>query len=284
VTTAGRSAQIVLRCLSSIDEYRACEELQARVWGRDDVGCVSALVMITAQENGGLTVGAFAGDRLVGFVHSFLGLTETGTLKHCSVLLAVDPELRNSGIGYHLKLMQREMALRQGVDLITWTFDPLASPNANLNISKLGCVCSRYLFNHYGTFTGGLNAGLATDRFLAEWWIREPRVIDRLRGIGREMPVDLLRANEVAPHHRSGLPVPRWGPLDCEEPALALEIPADFQALKRVDMSLAQAWLEGLRAFLPHYFSRGYRVCGFGPLQGGGGLRRGYWLQREEIS
>jgi predicted GNAT superfamily acetyltransferase len=153
-----------------------------------------------------------------------------------------------------------------------------------LNINKLGCVCSRYLINHYGTFVGGLNAGMATDRFLAEWWIREPWVTDRLHGAPRAMPTEVRWVNEVAPHPRSGLPVLRGGHLDREEPDLAVEIPSDFQALKRADMGLAQAWLEGLREFFPRYFSRGYRVCGFGRLEGRLNLRHGYLLQREETS
>ena len=284
LSVAGRSVQITLRLLATIAEYRACERLQARIWGPDDVGCVSALVMITAQENGGLSVGAFAGDRLVGFVCSFLGRTEGGLIKQCSVLMAVEPELRNSGIAYHLKLAQREMTLCQGIDLITWTFDPLASVNAHLNIGKLGCVCSRYLIDHYGSFDGGLNAGMATDRFRVEWWIRAPWVVERLNGAGWEVPAGARPVTEVARHPGSGLPVLGRCLLDHDEPALAVEIPADIQAIKRTDLGLARAWLLGFRELFSHYFSRGYRVCGFGALPGPGAPRRGYLLQREAVA
>lgn len=50
------------------------------------------------------------------------------------------PAYQNCGIGYCFKLTQREAAVAQGVDLITWTFDPLASLNARLNLYKLGCI------------------------------------------------------------------------------------------------------------------------------------------------
>ena len=114
-----QSLELHLRCLESLEEYRQCELLQSRIWGPADVGCVSPLVMMTAQENGGMAIGAFVEERLVGFVCSFLGLTETGMLKQCSVLMAVDPEFRQAKIGFHLKRMQREAALAQGIDLIT---------------------------------------------------------------------------------------------------------------------------------------------------------------------
>jgi len=99
-----------VRRLGSLDEYRQCEELQARVWGPEDVVRVPALVMVAAQINGGFAFGAFGGGQLVGFVLASPGLTEQGHVRQCSILMAVDPAYRNNGIGYSLKLAQREAA------------------------------------------------------------------------------------------------------------------------------------------------------------------------------
>ena len=97
-------------------------------------------------------------------------------------MAGVHPAYRNRGLGYSLKLAQREHVLAQGIDLITWTFDPLETRNATLNFHKLGAVCNTYLPNLYGDMRDGLNAGLPSDRFQVDWWIASERVAQRLAG------------------------------------------------------------------------------------------------------
>jgi predicted GNAT superfamily acetyltransferase len=276
----GRKAPIEVRRLESLEEYRQCEALQAQVWGPDDVVSVPALVMITAGLNGGFTLGAFAGGRLVGFVLASPGLTESGRVKMGSILMAVDPACQNSGIGYELKLAQREAALAQGLDLITWTFDPLASANAYLNLQKLGCVTSRYFVDLYGTAEHGLNAGPPTDRLLVEWWIREPTVVSRLAGAAVAPPPATPIVNEVAPDPQSGLPVLHDVDLDRREPFLLVEIPEAIRALKLADLELACRWRYGLRKIFQHYFAHAYRVCGFHRLSRDGRARPCFLLER----
>ena len=75
-----------------------------------------------------------------------------------------------------LKLAQRDDALRRGVSLIEWTFDPLEIKNAFFNIERLGAIVRRYVLNQYGTTSSPLHGGLPTDRCIAEWWIASPRV------------------------------------------------------------------------------------------------------------
>jgi chorismate synthase len=262
------SSPVELRRLSSLDEYRQCEELQARVWGPDDVVRVPALVMVTAGLNGGYAFGAFAGGRIVGFVLASPGLTEAGRVKQCSILMAVDSSYQNNGVGRQLKMAQRETALAQGIDLITWTFDPLASANVHLNLHKLGCVASRYFVDVYGTPECGLNAGLPTDRLLAEWWIRKPAVADRLAGAPAAPPAASPPVDRVEPDPRSGLPVIHDADLARREPVLLVEIPESIRAIKLADMELAHRWRLGLREILQHYLAQGYRAAGFHRLPG----------------
>lgn len=271
------NAGIYLRRLTTMEEYADCERLQACVWGAEDVVRVTPLVLTTADHNGGLVIGAFVPEvGLIGFVFSFPGLTANGGCKQCSVLMAVDPAFQSSGTGYRLKLAQRDAALAQGLDLITWTFDPLISRNAYLNLAKLGCISSEYIENCYGMPERGLNAGLATDRLAVEWWIRSPRVERRLRGDGA--PVRGTLINQVVPHPRSGLPANGSYDLDLSEPVLRIEIPGDIGAIKQADMELARAWRYDLRHLFRTYFSRGYRVTGF---ERAGASHPGYVLQRE---
>jgi predicted GNAT superfamily acetyltransferase len=251
-----------LRRLRTVAEFRRCAELQRRIWGDADVGSVSPLVMITAEESGGATFGAYVGDRLAGFVCGIAGDGEAGRRKLCSVLLGVVPELHGQGIARELKRMQRQAALAQGLDLITWTYDPLASRNAQLNIGRLGAVCSCYLPDCYGRFNGGINGGLATDRFLVEWWIREPRVARLLAG-ANEPPPAAAPVNDLAIHAPSALPITRRWDLNRREPALLVAVPADIHAIKRADLGLARSWQYAFREIFPHYFSLGYAVAGF---------------------
>lgn len=275
-----RIAPAEVRRIETLAEYRQCEALQDRVWGPEDVVRVSALVMITAQLNGGFTLGALAGERIVGFVFTAPGLTGEGRVKQCSVLMAVDPDYQNGGVGFQLKLAQREAAIAQGHDLITWTFDPLASANAHLNLHKLGCVSSRYLVDVYGTADRGLNAGLPTDRLVAEWWIREPAVAARLAGDTARLPLEAPAVNEIARDPRSGLPAIRRVDLDRGEPLLCVEVPESIRAIKLADMDLARRWRAGLREIFQRYFARGYRAVGFRRLPRTGRNRCCFLLER----
>lgn len=279
-----RQVAAEVRRLVTIEEFRQCEALQTRIWGAEDVVCLPALVMITAQQNGGFVLGAFVESRLAGFVCTSPGLTAGGAPKQCSVLMAVEPAFQSAGIGYRLKLAQRAATLAQGLDLITWTFDPLASLNAHLNLHKLGCVSSVYLPDCYGTAERGLNAGLPTDRFVVEWWLRSPAVEARLGGApahaSETVPETAVQVNEVVREPRSGLAVCRGSDLERREPVLLVEIPESIRAIKLADMELARAWRAELRRIFPHYFAQGYQLAGFQFRRQDGAVRPCHVLRR----
>jgi predicted GNAT superfamily acetyltransferase len=173
---------IAIRPLTTHDQLLAVEQLQRDAWGVPEVDVVPLHMLITPPRHGGLLLGAFDGERLAGFVFGFLGLTAAGQLKHCSHMAGVHPDYRDHGVGYQLKLAQREHVLAQGLDLITWTFDPLETRNAQLNFHKLGVICHSYIRNLYGPMRAVINAGPPSDRFEVEWWIRSPRVLERVQG------------------------------------------------------------------------------------------------------
>ena len=100
--------------------------------------------------------------------------------------MGVIAEYRNAGVGRALKLAQRADALEQGVKLVEWTFDPLQIKNAFFNIERLGAVISRYVLNQYGITSSALQAGLPTDRCIAEWFLDS----DRVRSIVGKTAVD----------------------------------------------------------------------------------------------
>ena len=172
-----------LRMLETPTEMEAVEDLQRLCWPGDETEIVPVHMLRSFVHNGGLVIGAHSGDQLVGFVIGYPGIQpgpEGPKLVHTSHMAGVHPEFRDTGLGYKLKRAQWQMVRGQGVERIVWTYDPLQSRNANLNISKLGAVCSTYLPNYYGEMRDGVNIGVPSDRFQADWWVNTNRVKRRL--------------------------------------------------------------------------------------------------------
>jgi predicted GNAT superfamily acetyltransferase len=257
---------IEIRPIKTEDEYHAVERLQRNIWGMQDIEIIAFETLMTAHKNGGVMLGAFDivenEERMVGFVFGFVGLTADGRVKHCSQIAGALPGYRDRGVGYALKLKQREIVMAQGIDLITWTFDPLESRNARFNFHKLGATSSVYLRNLYGAMRDELNAGLPSDRFQVEWRITSPRVEARLRGETGVSSASALMAEGVALINPpvAGEPLrPSTKPL-VEKERMLIQIPSDFQSLKAADKNLALEWRLHTRALFEEAFAKGYVV------------------------
>lgn len=272
--------QVEIRPLVTVGEIRACEEIQFRTWRMPDYREVVPLHMLAAvARGGGLLLGAFDDGALVGFVFGFPGVTAEGRPKHYSHMLAVLPEFEGRGIGRQLKLAQRQAVLARGLDLITWTYDPLESRNAFLNLAKLGTVCRTYIRDLYGVLVDGLNTGLPTDRFEVEWCLASRRVAQCLAGEHAPPPADVAVANATQPVH-GGFREPGKMALALDAPALQIEIPADYQAIKASAPALALEWRLAAREMFETYFAAGYVAVDFCRREAGGAWRSYYILAR----
>lgn len=263
--------------LHQTEHFYACEDVQKQVWGMADISVVPAHLLITAQKNGGLVLGAFnAVGEMVGFLFGFLGTREPdregeGTarrLKHCSHMTGIVPQYQGKGIGYLLKLRQREHSLSQGLDLATWTYDPLESQNANLNVCKLGVVCRTYLRDIYGEMTSAAHVGVASDRLEIEWWVASQRVAERIRKGGEKLNLDeVLEKGGKQINTTTAGPDGLLRPTECDlsdtADTILVEIPASFQSIKPLDMSLASDWRAHTGEIFEHYFASGYVVAEF---------------------
>ena len=254
-----------IRRLETYAEMEQTEQLQGLVWPGSEIDVTPAHVLITAAHNGGLVLGAWRGDTLIGLLFGFVGLYSDATglhVKHCSHLLGIHPNCRNLGIGFSLKRAQRQIVHEQGLDLITWTYDPLLGPNAHLNIARLGAVCHTYLREAYGQMRDGLNQGLPSDRFQVDWWINTKRVEQRLGQKPGPHPSDhpIPGLYDVSLIPRSGLIRPPGHFTLPGEKLVLAEIPADFLQLKRADFELACAWRAFTREMFEGCFKAGYRV------------------------
>jgi predicted GNAT superfamily acetyltransferase len=260
-------SDIRLRDLHTADEYRQVMDLERLVWGFTDLNdMVTVPVFTITVKRGAILIGAYdPQDRMVGFVYSIVGM-KGRTAIQWSHMLGVTDEWRNSGLGHHLKLVQRERSLAQGYDLVEWTFDPLQALNAHLNFGKLGVVAEEYHRNVYGESTSVLHKGTPTDRLVAQWWIREPHVARRL-----ETPQGLtIRTADVsdAPFINATAPAARWLgnsriDLAIDAPRVVLEIPTGFTDMQREAPDLALQWRMQTREIFETYFRHGYKVVDF---------------------
>ncbi len=248
-----------IHVLEQPEEMIAVEALQRLVWSSPDIEIVPKDILLAMVHNGGLAIGAYAGGALVGVTFGFPGFYATPDgprLKHHSHILAVHPDWRSKGLGFALKRAQWQMVRKQGIDRITWTYDPLLSRNAHLNIARLGAVCSTYLRSEYGEMRDGLNAGLPSDRFQVDWWLNTQRVQRRISRRSRPAPAlehyRLAEATllEALPGHgpapRPLAESPRW-----LEPCCSLRFPP----ISRLSGPPICPW-RGIGVFTPVRFSR----------------------------
>jgi predicted GNAT superfamily acetyltransferase len=255
----------------TIADLHACEDVQLAVWGGGEREIVPYDILRAILHAAGTVLGAWDGDRLVGIALSIVAWGAAGAYHH-SHLLGVLPEYRRYHVGMRLKLAQREFVLAQGLDLITWTFDPLESANAHFNFVKLGVVSDTYLADFYGAMPEALNAGLPSDRLLVEWRLNAPHVLSRL-AIGTtgimlgplvppevyDAPFLLHMAEDGAPYHTSPPdPGGGWG-VD----RLRIEIPASIQVIKATDLARALAWRMATRAAFTDVLAAGYLVTDY---------------------
>ena len=163
-------------------------------------------------------------------------------------MLAVAEQYQNCGLGFALKQTQRVDALRCGIRLMRWTFDPLMSKNAFFNLHRLGATARLYVHDFYGQLGSSLQGGLPTDRLLAEWPLESPRVLSAAAAGSTD---DRLN-----------------GPTVVERITLSPSIAA-MKAKGR--LAEAEAEQAALRRKLTEAFARGLSAVDFVPSPGGGG-------------
>ena len=255
-----------IRSLSDFEDYEKCVVLQHQVWGFNDRDLLPARYIKVTHMHGGSVLGAFEGERLIGFAFAQLALHEK-RLALYSNILAVHPDCRNQGIGAQLKLAQRQEALQRGIQVMTWAYDPLQARNAYLNLNKLGAVVRKYMRDVYGSSSSSsMHSGLGTDRVLAEWWLDSPRVRTLIEAAGEntgaqwiqeaDLPPSVLVLAGSAPGKHTLLERHPPGP----EPAVTLEIPVQLNELMESDLRLAREWREASRELLLDLFGRGFRI------------------------
>jgi chorismate synthase len=179
--------------------------LERRVWG-ETAEVTPVDLLVAAVSEGGCAMGAYdQGNELVGIAFGF-PTNQAGAFH--SHYVAIDPTLRGAGLGRRLKLAQRDWCLENRYSLMRWTFDPLQTINAHLNLNVLGAIGVAYRVDMYGTL-GGLNGDVPTDRLVMEWTLggdppEVPRIEARI-AVPRVDPGDIAAGAPTAKGARLAL-------------------------------------------------------------------------------
>ncbi len=220
--------------------------------------------MIAAQHHGGLVLGAYDGRRMVGVLFGITGV-DKGRPYHYSHITGVAKEYQSKGIGFKLKLAQREHVMKRGEGLVRWTYDPLQAGNAYFNIRKLGTICRIYHRDLYGQLDDSLNRGRFTDRFEVEWHVKSKRVRERMGdrlgpgSLNEELCERAEPVNQTREIH-SRLRVPSSARLNLSEKRLLVEIPSSIVRVRDASARAANTWTLHARRIFENYFQRGYMV------------------------
>ncbi|MGO9645412.1 MAG: GNAT family N-acetyltransferase [Candidatus Bathyarchaeia archaeon] len=241
----------------TIQDYRDCEDVQRNAWGMSESRVVPLHVLRPINEKGGFIMVAYdRKDRPIGTTICFLGKHEEKRILY-SHMTGVIPEFQSKGVGRMLKLKQRDYALKQGYDLICWTYDSMQSINNWFNLNTLGALARAYYVNYYGEMPDRLNEGLASDRFLAEWWIKSPRVKKRPRSLFVSSQVDnSLVANPSK--IESGVRVPTGQSSLKRSDTVLVEIPYSYDKLRNLNREILIKWREETRELYVRLFKARY--------------------------
>ena len=229
--------EIIVRECTTIEEFDGCVYLQREVFGLPDLEVSPRRHLIVSRQAGGWTLGAFAADRMVGFVHHLAAVRANDEIFGYSHVMAVAKDYQNKGVGARLKWAQRERALAQGRKLIKWTWDPMLARNAHFNLNRLGAIVDTYADDFYGIDYGTEQAlGLPSDRMSAIWNLDSARV--RALASGASGVIDA-------------------------EPVATVAIPSEWTALVKQDPQRARDEQVRVRAEFKKAFERKLICAGF---------------------
>lgn len=213
---------------SLADTHVALDVCRA-VWGADAVRDVD-LYFVAATHGGYFGVASLDGKA----VGASFGLLSSGGRGLHSHMAAVLPEHAGAGIGYGLKQHQRAWAASQGIEVITWTYDPLVRRNAWFNLVRLGAHVTGYEVNYYGALGDAINGNDESDRLMISW------------------PVNAKSGSTVEPLADDVL----------------VTIPHDIEAIRLMENAAhsgsdqSSQWRLRMRADLHPMLSRGWRIVG----------------------
>ena len=217
--------------LKTYSDANLARSIFDKTWPVDAGTEITPNLLQAMIHSGSYLSGVFIENKIVGAAFAFPA-TNNGLHLH-SHMTAVLPEFRDKGVGYALKIDQWHWAKKNNYSEISWTFDPLVSRNAKLNLIKLGVNISSYHPNFYGDMPDALNAGDESDRLMVSWKVVGENPVQR-ELVSTPKPNDIL-----------------------------IQIPADIVAIRSSDKTENLRWRRKVREQFLQAFEKGGQVVGF---------------------
>ncbi|GAK01184.1 LOW QUALITY PROTEIN: hypothetical protein JCM19055_4334 [Geomicrobium sp. JCM 19055] len=240
---------ITIRELTTMEELEEMMDVEEAVWQMEPLQVHQTF---TVLKNGGIILGAYDDEKMIGFLYSFPGFVE-GDVYLCSHMLGFLPDYRKRGIGVLMKQRQAELAKDRGYQKLRGTFDPLETPNAYLNIQKLRAIGAYYKVNHYGEMADEFNTGLPTDRMIIEWDLTKSTAVEEVVINDTHL---LLRNNNGHPKKSTTLLT------ESRMNRTTSAVPSNFQQIKEENFELAKAWRFETQQRFVELFQAGYVATG----------------------
>jgi len=248
-----------IRLLKTTSEFEQAVNLQKVYWGDDMSDIIPTHMLISIANYGGHILGAYVESALVGILVGFIGAdfkktpNASQSMLIMSKRMVVLPQYRGRKIGEKLKLAQAEFARQHDIKLVTWTFDPVLSRNAYLNIHKLRAVIQTYKDDYFGK--DAVNPTMRADRIVANLWVNHPR-------LNIETLPDARNAQIINQTNHDAM----MKPLAIHQPSEEIhrfEIPPEFVPIDRIDPSLGKQWRNHIREGFHTMLDNGYVATDF---------------------
>lgn len=245
-TDLARARKLRVEAITDPSLHHTAAAVLQQIWSRPEGTPLAPELLRAFVHNGNYVGGVFDAERLIAVAAGFR--TDHDALH--SHIAGVLPQYQGESIGYLLKLHQRAWSLRHGIDVITWTFDPLLRRNAHFNLVKLGATAREYLSDFYGAMTDQINVGDQSDRLLVEWNLR------------RDVPGEPIVAGSKATWVLAVGPddEPRSSPPTGAERVIA--VPPDIELVRRADPQRAARWRSALRSAVVTAVRDGHCIVG----------------------
>jgi predicted GNAT superfamily acetyltransferase len=169
---AATAAGITIEPVSAPDELDVLRATMESIWGAEIVPPRNLLRGLALGGACLLLARRLTGHAPIGFALGWLGWHD-GVHFH-SHQVGVAAGGRGGGVGYALKLAQRELCLAHGITEMRWTFDPMLLSNARFNFHRLGAVPVEFIEHCYGDRRDAFNSGERTDRLEVSWRLDDP--------------------------------------------------------------------------------------------------------------
>lgn len=224
--------------LGDMADLRDAADLWRTIWG-GTAWPVQASLLRANVHAGNYVSGAWLGDRLVGASMGFLAHPGAPVLH--SHITGVVADAAGHGVGRAMKDHQAAWCRDNGIDVVTWTFDPLVARNAWFNLARLGVEATEYLVDFYGEMPDERNRGQGSDRLHVAWDVSGPGPFTphESMDVGDTGGVSDLVVDEGDQ--------PRERPDDGGGATLAVAVPTDIEALRQDDPDLAARWRRAVR-------------------------------------